>query len=304
MKQAVENPVVQIVLLLLGIIVPSVIAVAIYLQSSQLTLEERSISTPLLFGKAMEGRVAMLIDGAPVGSLTVYYCTLTNTGRTPIRTADYEIPIRVTVKEPWRLHAIDMAQASPEDLQVTWKRVDTNTFEMEPTLLNSGDSIGIYLFLSDESVSEEPAELPQLRWTSRIYDVPALNVRPLEALLGAPGITLNIANVTYRSHGVGLLWLALIWIVMFYLAMRIGSIHRRFFNPEAPHKGPSPGQLFLLISVVVLSFLSSLFLADVLVEQNRPSVIVWLLLVPDLFLVFALVWPALRNKLDGLFKVR
>jgi hypothetical protein len=82
---------VGVIVAVISVLVSALITYDIYDRSSQfseLTVEEGYSSSPLVFGKAMEGRLAMQVDGKTVQSLTAYYYTIRNTGRSPIRKSD------------------------------------------------------------------------------------------------------------------------------------------------------------------------------------------------------------------------
>lgn len=142
----------------IAIIVSTIAAYDILQQStpiSNLTVTEIYNFDPLQFGEAMDGRIALLIDGVEAESVRVYYYSISNTGQNPIRKDDFVEPIQVSVKEPWKLLAVDTDWSSPPELDVKWNRVMTNTFEMVPTLLNAGDTLRVLFFLTNPSEGEE-----------------------------------------------------------------------------------------------------------------------------------------------------
>jgi len=160
-KLNLRDPVWQAVGTIIGVVallVSTIVAYDIFQRSAQfsgLTIEEVVHFDPLedSFGEAMKGRIALLIDNAVVESATVYYFSISNTGKNPIAPNDYIEPLRVSVESPWELLANDTPYSSPPELKVAWTRIMTNAFEMEPALLNPGDTIGVLLFATNPTSS-------------------------------------------------------------------------------------------------------------------------------------------------------
>lgn len=126
----------------------------------------------------MEDRLLLLIDDQEVESVRVYYYTIANSGKSAIHPNDFVEPIQVSTEEPWELLAVDTAWSNPPELEVSWRKATTNTFEMEPTLLNVGDTLQVAFFItsSERDNIDDYDKNPPLNWTARI-----VNVRSLDA---------------------------------------------------------------------------------------------------------------------------
>jgi hypothetical protein len=289
-KLKLRDPAWQAVGTIIGVVallVSTIVAYDIYqrsTQSSELTVAEVIQFDPLedIFGEAMKGRIALLIDNAAVESATVYYFSISNTGENPITPKDYTEPLRVSVESPWELLANDTPYSTPPELKVAWTKITTNSFEMEPALLNPGDTIGVLLFATDPTGSQEP---PRLSWTARIVNVHSLKVQPQETAAERSGLGALYTGIYHRGWSV--YWLAGLAVFLFVVGVSLGT---RFGRLDCS----TPLQIALLTAIMTLSFSSAEIMVDVFIEHDRQWWGAWLLLGLHLLLLFYLVWPILK----------
>lgn len=269
-----------------GMIVSTFVAYDVYrraVQSPEVTITEYHYYDPLQFGAAMEGRVSLIVDGIAAESAVVYYYSVANTGQSPICPDDYIEPLQVSVDAPWELLAIGSASSG---LQVEWTRVTTNTFQMESSLLNPGDWMGLILFMSNPTKAEEP---PQPSWSARIANVRSVEVQPRQTAAEQTGLGALYVGISHSGWNV--YWLAAIAILLFAIGMllskrsgRLGSI--------------SFSQIALLAALMALSFSSADIMVSVVLEGKTQPFVAWLAVGLHSLLIFYLVWPLFRRLIS------
>jgi hypothetical protein len=286
------------------VLVSALITYDIYDRSSQfseLTVEEGYSSSPLVFGKAMEGRLAMQVDGKTVQSLTAYYYTIRNTGRSPIRKSDYDEPIRVSVEQPVQLLAVDTAYTNRDSLKPVWQRdqVLTNTFILSPTLLNQGDIVGVYVFTTNSDKSDNSSKFEQAAtnsdgtkpsWTARIANISSIKFQPLPTSIQEPYLFIAAFDAIVRLQGGDLYSVAGITLMLFVSAILLS----RRFNRLPVF---SFFQIFLVIIIALLSFTSAEFVYELLILHEIPYWTAWPFFILHLVLLTYLTWPALKPRL-------
>jgi hypothetical protein len=291
--EKLRDPVWQAIGTIIGVvalIASTIVAYDIYRKSSRfpiLTVEERFDFDLLedLFGKAMQGRVALLIDGSAIESASVYYYLLSNTGQEPITPDDYIGPIRVSVESPWELLAVDTAFSSPRDLKVGWTEITTNTFQMETALLNPGDEIEVLLLVTNPSASTES---PELNWTARIVNVHSLEVRPRETAAEQSGLGIFHTGICHTGWNV--YWLAGLAVFLFVVGL---SLAMRFGRLDCPS---SLFRVILLTAIMAFSFSSAEIFVDIFLEHDKQWWGGWILLGLNLALFAYLAWPAAKTR--------
>jgi hypothetical protein len=232
----------------------------------------------------MEGRVALLVDGLAAKSVLVYFYSISNTGQDPIRPDDYIQPIQVSVEDPWELLTVETESSSPPNLKVTWTRVATSTFEMEPVLLNPEDTIQTLLFMTSPAGIEGVLEP---KWTARIANVHSLDVRLPETPGEQSGLGVFWTGISH--YGWSVYWLAGLTVCLFISGVLLGVRYGRLNQS-------SISQIALLTVIMMLSFSSSEIIVDVLIERDRQWWGAWLLLGMH-FLTFSyLIWPSVKNR--------
>lgn len=295
-KLGFRDPIWQAIGTIIGVItllVSTIVTYDIYQKSSQfpdLALEEGFNFDLLqdLFGKAMKGRIALLVDGSAVESATVYYYLLSNTGEKPITPNDYIEPIQVSVESPWELLAVDVASSSPPNLEIEWIKVTTNTFEMESVLLNPGDRISVLLLVTNP---DESSESPKLSWTARIVNVHSLEVQPKETPAEQSGLGVFYTGICHTGWNV--YWLAGLALSLFVVGLSLGTRFGRLDHPS------SLLQVILLTVIMAFSFSSAEIIVDMFIEQDRQWWGAWILLGAHLFLFIYLAWPAAKARIGS-----
>lgn len=285
---------VGVIITVIGLIISTYIAYDIYrrsIQFSAVTIEKRYNYNPIDFGKETKNRIAMLIDGNVTESVDVYLYSFANSGRSPILPTDYIEPIRVSVKEPWKLIAVDTDFSAPENIKLTWNKVTTNTFEMKPSLFNPGDNIGIIMFISNtEKSKSNDQDIPDIQWTGRIVNIPSIRATERKTLAESTGLGIFYTAIYHR--GWNLYWLIFIAISLFLSGV---FILRQSFIIEIK----SPLGTVLLTLCFLLSFSSS----DIIVDFWERSNAQWwgaipLLIVHFLF-ISSLLWNLVRRQISA-----
>ena len=189
------------ILAIMSIALSVIVAYDIYqrsTQSAELSYTKQFYFNLLPFDDATEGKeIGLTINGVPVQSgLRIAYYSLSNSGSTAIRPEDYIKPIQVSVDEPWQPITAISGSTTPANLDVNWTRVTTNTFQMEPALLNPQDKIELLLFLikADSPKTEQMVE-PKIHWNARIANVKALKEIP------ASEADSNLLSVSIYHYG-------------------------------------------------------------------------------------------------------
>jgi hypothetical protein len=102
----------------------------------------------------MTGRVQILFDGAPARAVSLVQITLINSGHEPIRTTDFERPLRFQCGHNAQIFTLDVVETEPTDLSPVVQLVSENDrppseFELQPLLLNKGDSLKIKALVNE-----------------------------------------------------------------------------------------------------------------------------------------------------------
>jgi len=264
MKNAIErlrfpDPVWQIISIAIGvaaIIVSIVVTYDVYqrsVQFSALTVREVFHFDPVhdLFGETMDERIALMIDGVAVESTRVYYYQLSNTGRSPILPSDYIKPLQVTIEQgEGELLTVDTTRTYPTELDVEWNKVTTNTFSMNPTLLNPGDQVGVLLFVTNIADKDR---LPELNWTARIIDVPSLEIQGEESPSEKSGLGIFYFAINHR--GWSTYWLIVLFLLFYIVGLLLATRFKRLDHL-------SIAQMLLLVALLFFSFSSAEIIVD------------------------------------------
>jgi hypothetical protein len=285
--------VISITIGVLAIIVSVFITYDVYqksVQLSALTVHEVFHFDPVrfLFGEAMEDRIALMVDGSPIESTTIYYYQLSNTGRSPILPTDYIEPVQVSVSPgKGELLTVDTTRTYPPELEVGWSKVTTSTFSMEPVLLNPGDEIGVLLFITDIPDSDET---PQVDWKARLVGISSLEVQDEETPAEESGLGAFYLGISH--YGWSLYWLAVLSLLFYVGGLLLAMRFKRLTRFSAT-------QIVLLVTLMAFSFSSAEIVVDVFYEGDASHQWwgAWVLLgFHTLFLLY-ISWPGIRAKL-------
>lgn len=84
------------------------------------------------------GRIKVLFDEEPVSSVSLAIIQITNRG-SPIPSVEFESPLTVSMGADSRIMSVEVMERQPDNLGVELS-VDNGRIQIEPLLLNSGDS--------------------------------------------------------------------------------------------------------------------------------------------------------------------
>lgn len=117
-------------------------------------------------------RLEILFENEPIPSVHSLLIKVENTGSVPIRSADFETPIMITLPENKILGVPNIAEAYPSELRgavkinlISAEEKSEDVIAIEPLLLNSGDWFLIRLFVLNEVTGET------IQITSRIAGI-------------------------------------------------------------------------------------------------------------------------------------
>lgn len=99
--------------------------------------------------------------------------SLRNAGTSPILPSDFHENINVTVESPWMIVAVENKWTLGAKLK--WKKISDTRFEAEPTLLNPGDTLYTYIYLTNKQFKQIPTNKehaePNIVWSARIVNL-------------------------------------------------------------------------------------------------------------------------------------
>lgn len=285
--------VISITIGLFALLVSTYVAYDIFKKSNTrktFNIEERWAFDPLYFGEKFEGRVKLTIDNEPVNSPIVYFYTITNDGNSSVLPSDFINPIQISIESPWKIHAVTSSNAYPDDLLIEWTQVSTNTFELNPTLLNPGDRFDVLILVSnntcDNCESTDCCSTPELTWNGRITFVDDIKVTYPKSEAEETGLGTFFLIVNHR--GWELYWFAILSICLYTIGLAI-SIRNAYLSKL------SVWQIILLICLMALSFASADIVIDALFKGIRQPWIAWTVIVFFGIVILYLVIPSIRS---------
>jgi hypothetical protein len=236
----------------------------------------------------MEDRIVVLLDGKEATSLRIHYYRLLNSGRAPILAEDFVKPIQVSVEGPWEILAVDTEWSSPTDIEARWSEIVTNTFEVEPMLLNPDDKLIVAIFLSNPKGDTDGAELPELDWSTRVINLPRLTTRHVDE-----NDSRTLFGLDVVIHHVG--WGVVLWAGLAGLLVLVGMIlamsNRRLVRFSVI-------EVLLVLTIMAFSWTTSEMIVDFLVNRNRSQWWgAWLLVPLYVLLLVYLAWPFIWRRL-------
>ncbi|MDQ2809312.1 MAG: hypothetical protein M3Z04_20760 [Chloroflexota bacterium] len=269
------------VLGVLALLISTLVAYDILKRSSQYS--DFMIQATNTYGPKLElgnHKIALNVDGIPFRSLIIESYNIANIGTNPIRSEDFVERLRFSVDDPWELISIDPNTDAPPELKLTWHRVSTNTFEMDPTLFNPGDSVPISLLVATNDSSSTNKQLYsggyQARAAVRIVNVPRIAAHPKQEQ--APASPLSIFNVGVSLYGfalyIGTTLACALYILQIFLASHSGRIVR------------IPGRQFLLLTLIMLTSMASCFTIPTAMDPQKTPTLAWIQIIFQLLLIF------------------
>jgi hypothetical protein len=277
-----------VILGLVGVVVSTFVAYDIYRKSArqtELVIEEYLSAEPFDWLEMFDGRILVLVDGLEADQVLVFVYGISNEGQSPIRPEDYVEPIRVSMEAPWEIRSVQTEGSSPPGIDLAWTRTATNTYQMEPALLNPGDSVAL-LILANSSEDVEMSDSPV--WTARIANVSSIDVRPFGS--AQPRLVPGLLDVTVAHTGWGLYLIGVLAVLFLVVALVVASHSGRLGHFSTP-------QLVLTILVMVLSVSSSEMIVSVLIKKTRQHWLAWVLAGLHVALIAYTAWPIVRRRL-------
>lgn len=135
-------------------------------QRSRKEISWQNISNTLVLpfvdvGEQVKGKLQIFFEGKPVSDLRLIVFKLWNSGNVPIDVKDYENnnPININFGEKSEILNVEILESEPNDLRPRAEasvKVDNGNINLEPLLLNSGDTVTFKVLLiksSDELVA-------------------------------------------------------------------------------------------------------------------------------------------------------
>jgi hypothetical protein len=140
----------------IGILVSSGLGLTYYLKARRRRGLTYSVLSTRLLSMYPEsgGRVRILFDEQPVQDVGLVFVTIRNSGNEPIRTADFEVPVRLSLSAAARIISADVTQTTPSYLPVTIQLDGPGALVVTPLLLNISDSLTIKLLITDFGVGD------------------------------------------------------------------------------------------------------------------------------------------------------
>jgi len=297
-----RDPIWQGVAALLGVvafIISTIVAYDIYYKTSataevtDLTILNR-YSYSLLDGinKSLEERVTILIDDIEIEHLVVEVFQLENTGNSPIPPNNYIEPIQISVEEPWEILSIEIGDTNPSDLHVNWIKVDSNTYQLEPLLLNSQDSVEFLVYLNRQG---DFKELPEPSWSGRVVNVKSFTDAPPEIFQPTRTPFWFMQTIIVHS-GWSIYFLVALALSLFIVGELIGTRSGRLSRSTL-------SRVILLTMIAGLSFSSADIVTDLVIPDDfirfsgRMWTGSWILLILHLALLIYLGFPIIKAKI-------
>jgi hypothetical protein len=127
-----------------------VVAIVSFLQRKRkrLSYEIVSSSSLLSLDRQIKGKVKILYDGIEVEKVHLIVIRVYNSGNTPIKSGDYERPIKFSFGPSARILSFEVTETEPDNLDVG-VTPDENSVSVDPLLLNSKDSILLTALVSE-----------------------------------------------------------------------------------------------------------------------------------------------------------
>jgi hypothetical protein len=98
--------------------------------------------------EGVKDRVQILLDGVPCRDVSLLVIEINNSGNEPIRSSDFERPLRFNCGKEAQLLSLVVDATKPDDLRPAVKSA-TNEVELTPLLLNKGDWMRIIVLAQD-----------------------------------------------------------------------------------------------------------------------------------------------------------
>ncbi len=150
MLEIMRDPFGQFLTVAIIAIIAIVVTIILYLiQRQRKSLSWEIISnTPLLsIDEEIRGDLQVLFAGKPVHDVQLIIFKIINSGNVPIKSTDYERPIKLKFGENALILTAKVTEKTPSSLETPIKNEGTSVV-LEPTLMNEGDSFTIKMLVN------------------------------------------------------------------------------------------------------------------------------------------------------------
>lgn len=168
-------------------------------------------------------QVYLMIENEPVpNNLVISYIGIVNTGSVAIIPSDYYTNLSINVPTQWKI--LSVINATGTDRPV-WKKVTDQQFEASPELLNPGDAIFVFVYLTNTAnklLTREQTTLLKPTWSAHILNLKSISeaTNPFSEIKRDPLINEPFEIVLYGSGLVitlgGALFFMIIYINLLY----------------------------------------------------------------------------------------
>ena len=150
MLEIMRDPFWQFLTVAIIAIIAILVTIILYLiQRQRKSLSWEIISnTPLLsIDEEIRGDLQVLFAGKPVHDVQLIIFKIINSGNVPIKSTDYERPIKLKLGENALILTAKVIDKNPSSLETPIKNEGTSVV-LEPTLMNEGDSFTIKMMVN------------------------------------------------------------------------------------------------------------------------------------------------------------
>ncbi|HCB01773.1 MAG TPA: hypothetical protein DEP19_05265 [Anaerolineae bacterium] len=100
-----------------------------------------------------KNRIKVLFDKKTIANAELLLIKIKNTGVIPIKSSDFETPLRLSLGKSARILSADIYDLYPSNLQISFE-VESKSLKINPVLLNSKDSFTIKIIADSPSKVE------------------------------------------------------------------------------------------------------------------------------------------------------
>lgn len=150
MPEYLRDPIWQFIgaVLAIGAIAATLIVYRLQKNRKDLTYRVRSSTRVISVGEEIAGKLQITYEGIPITGAQLLVIEIANTGNLPVPSSDWETPITLRLKHGGVICSSELTATNPPNLEIKLK-TDSEFVRIQPTLLNSGDSISIKLLITE-----------------------------------------------------------------------------------------------------------------------------------------------------------
>lgn len=242
MSEILRDPLWQFIGAILALIAIGVSILTYLLQRNRKSLSYEVLSdTPLLTMKEkLEGKLRILYEGTSIKNTQLLVIRILNSGNMPIRAEDYVLPLEFEFGNSAKILSAEVTDKVPDNLPAN-VTVNDHGFRLEPTLLNSKDSITVKVLVSD--YQERPKAVARIDGVTSVQ--PTTDFQSASLLLMLVGLALLMVGMFHLIKGIGIaptrndvprdkLALSLIFLLPGYIISFIGMFRIRRYRKLFP----------------------------------------------------------------------